>query len=145
MRRQIIVGNLRNSARICGDIILPPFWRQEPLQRIGQDKRGDSFPFPCSSWPNQIIFPPFSVAVLIYSISVTVDKIGQAIAIGEYVFNSVVFHQLLDYVWVGGYPRWQEGTRPDYVVAIQKIALRSHDPPKIHHRLLANLVRTVVC
>ena len=51
--------------RICGDIILPPFWRQEPLQRIGQDKRGGSFPFPRSSWLNQIIFPPFSVAALI--------------------------------------------------------------------------------
>jgi hypothetical protein len=50
--------------RICGDIILPPFWRQEPLQRIGQDKRGGSFPFPRSSWLNQIIFPPFSVAAL---------------------------------------------------------------------------------
>lgn len=32
--------------RISGDIILPPFCRQEPLQRIGQDKRGGSFLFP---------------------------------------------------------------------------------------------------
>ena len=32
--------------RICGDIMLPPFCGQEPLQRIGQDKRGGSFLFP---------------------------------------------------------------------------------------------------
>ena len=33
--------------RISGDIITPAFCcRQEPLYRIGQDKRGGSFPFP---------------------------------------------------------------------------------------------------
>lgn len=26
--------------------LFPPFCRQEPLHRIGQDKRGGSFPFP---------------------------------------------------------------------------------------------------
>jgi hypothetical protein len=38
-----------------------------------------------------------------------------AIAIGDYRFERAGFQQLLDYVWRGGYPRWDKERRPDYV------------------------------
>ena len=41
------------------------------------------------------------------------------IRIGEYVFNIRSFHELLRYVWLGGYPRWNNGARPDYVLAMR--------------------------
>ena len=44
--------------------LLPPFCRQEPLHRIGQETRGAPFSFPRRSCLNHIICPYFSVAVL---------------------------------------------------------------------------------
>ncbi len=41
-------------------------------------------------------------------------KTGE-IDIGEYKFSRDTFHELIKYVWRGGYPGWQDDTRPDYV------------------------------
>ena len=41
------------------------------------------------------------------------------VRIGEYVFNIRSFHELLRYVWLGGYPRWNNGIRPYYVLAMR--------------------------
>lgn len=35
--------------------------------------------------------------------------------IGVYKFARNTFHELTKYVWRGGYPGWQDNTRPDYV------------------------------
>jgi len=35
--------------------------------------------------------------------------------IGEFLFARKVFLQLVEYVWLGGYPRWRDGIRPAYV------------------------------
>jgi hypothetical protein len=36
--------------------------------------------------------------------------------IGEYKFNRKTLQELIAYVWRGGYPRWRDGIRPDYVL-----------------------------
>lgn len=40
------------------------------------------------------------------------DADGAGIAIGGYRFSRAVFHQLLDYVRRGGYPRWRDEAPP---------------------------------
>jgi hypothetical protein len=58
-------------------------------------------------------------------ITVAVDEKVQEISIGAYRFTRAVFHQLLNYVWRGGYPRWKDGVRPDYVTAMKQAAEQS--------------------
>ena len=41
------------------------------------------------------------------------------VAIGEYVFSSKTFQEMIRYVWRGGYPGWQNDLRPDDVVAMK--------------------------
>jgi hypothetical protein len=40
-------------------------------------------------------------------------------AIGEYRFNQKNFQALIQYVWLGGYPRWRDDRRPEYVEALK--------------------------
>jgi hypothetical protein len=42
------------------------------------------------------------------------------VTIGEYVFTVRAFQDLVQYVWLGGYPRWKDGIRPDYVVDMKR-------------------------
>jgi len=49
-------------------------------------------------------------------ISLVVDKNREKITIGEYIFSRDSFQELLKYVWRGGYPRWKDEVRPDYVL-----------------------------
>jgi len=39
--------------------------------------------------------------------------------LGPYVFDKAVFHELILYVWKGGYPRWKDETRPSYVLKMK--------------------------
>jgi len=52
-------------------------------------------------------------------ISVVVDEEKAIIAIGDYCFTRRSFHELLRYVWRGGYPRWQDEMRPNYVLEMK--------------------------
>jgi hypothetical protein len=54
-------------------------------------------------------------------VPVTVDRSGATIEIGDYLFSLEVFQELLMYVWLGGYPRWKEGRRPDYVIRMKEV------------------------
>lgn len=45
---------------------------------------------------------------------------NQTVAVAEYLFTREVFHRLLEYVWLGGYPRWRDGVRPAYVAKMKK-------------------------
>jgi hypothetical protein len=38
------------------------------------------------------------------------------IDIGAYKFSHKTFQELIAYVWQGGYPRWRDDIRPDYVL-----------------------------
>lgn len=48
------------------------------------------------------------------------DAENETVAVGEYLFSKEVFHRLIEYVWVGGYPRWRKGVRPDYVMEMKR-------------------------
>jgi hypothetical protein len=60
-------------------------------------------------------------------IDVAVDQKAQEISIGAYRFTRTIFHQLLNYVWRGGYPRWKDEIRPDYVTAMKRAAEESEN------------------
>ncbi len=53
------------------------------------------------------------------SVPVRADKQNETNSIGEYLFTKEVFHQLIQYVWAGGYPRWKDEIRPDYVMEMK--------------------------
>ncbi len=44
---------------------------------------------------------------------------------GPYVFDMNAFHELIRYVWQGGYPCWKDGIRPPYVLQMKKHVLES--------------------
>ena len=55
------------------------------------------------------------------------DRGKSEATIGGYRFGRSEFHRLIDYVWFGGYPRWRDGVRPDYVTRmVEVIAGSSH-------------------
>lgn len=43
-----------------------------------------------------------------------------SVQIGPYEFSISVFHELISYVWLGGYPRWKNGVRPPYVIRMKE-------------------------
>lgn len=49
------------------------------------------------------------------SISVGVHAADQTVHIGDYRFTFENFQALIRYVWQGGYPRWKNDKRPEYV------------------------------
>ena len=48
------------------------------------------------------------------------------VTLGDYVFTRESFLELVRYVWRGGYPRWRDETRPDYVEALRKLENSPH-------------------
>ena len=58
-------------------------------------------------------------------ISVTILPESEKIQIGDYCFNRVQFQELIKYVWRGGYPRWKDEIRPDYVRAMKDFILQN--------------------
>ncbi|MBW1668741.1 MAG: hypothetical protein JRJ66_11950 [Deltaproteobacteria bacterium] len=53
-------------------------------------------------------------------IRIVLNQADNTVRIGEYLFSRGVFQELLEYVWLGGYPRWKEGVRPAYVLEMKK-------------------------
>lgn len=58
-------------------------------------------------------------------IPVIVALASREIKIGEYIFGRVGFHELLAYLWAGGYPRWKDGIRPDYILKMKESVVQS--------------------
>jgi hypothetical protein len=48
-------------------------------------------------------------------LAIEVHENYAGVSIGEYRFSLKTFHELIRYVWRGGYPGWQQDIRPDYV------------------------------
>jgi len=61
-------------------------------------------------------------------IALGLDADREAVSIGAYRFSYPVFKQLILYVWVGGYPRWQDGKRPQYVIEMKERIAASKKP-----------------
>jgi hypothetical protein len=52
-------------------------------------------------------------------IKINVAPEDGVIEIGSYRFSWPSFLQLIQYVWRGGYPRWKDEIRPEYVVSMK--------------------------
>jgi len=63
----------------------------------------------------------------VIDISVVVDKNRETIAIGDYLFTRSSFQELIKYVWRGGYPRWKDEVKPDYVLAMKETIEQSEE------------------
>ena len=61
-------------------------------------------------------------------IRVVTDLAAQTIALGDYVFDKPVLRELLTYLWVGGYPRWMDEVRPEYISRMKEHIERSRYP-----------------
>lgn len=48
------------------------------------------------------------------------DKEAQTVEIGVFRFSRPSFHELIKYVWRGGYPRWKEEVKPDYILTMKR-------------------------
>ncbi len=59
------------------------------------------------------------------------------VSIGEYRFEKQVFRELIDYVWRGGYPRWEAKRRPAYVIQMKK-AVENSDLPLLREMRFSN-------
>ena len=61
-------------------------------------------------------------------IQFVVDGDAQEVMIGEYTFSRAVFHQLVQYVWRGGYPRWKNEEKPAYLIELKNMLDQNADP-----------------
>jgi hypothetical protein len=62
------------------------------------------------------------------NIKAVIDFPSRKIEIGEYMFDTTGFHALLLYLWAGGYPRWKDGVRPDYILDMKRSIISSNNP-----------------
>ena len=53
-------------------------------------------------------------------IPIPIDEERQEVEIGAYRFTWDSFQELIKYVWRGGYPRWKDEVRPDYVLDMKE-------------------------
>lgn len=53
---------------------------------------------------------------------------GGEITIGPFRFSQAGFLELVQYVWLGGYPRWRDMKRPDYVSVMMTRVRQSSNP-----------------
>ncbi|HOV90752.1 MAG TPA: hypothetical protein PKW07_08595 [Syntrophorhabdaceae bacterium] len=53
-------------------------------------------------------------------IKVIIDEHDWTFSIGDYRFSRYGFHELIRYLWLGGYPRWKDNVRPDYIKRMRK-------------------------
>ncbi len=61
------------------------------------------------------------------------DEDASCVQIGPFVFDRQSFQQLVQYVWLGGYPRWRARVAPPYVIRMKKAVQASR------HTLFENL------
>jgi hypothetical protein len=61
-------------------------------------------------------------------IAVMIEPNAETIRIGRYRFDDEGFHRLLNYLWIGGYPRWKADTRPAYIISMKRAVEISRRP-----------------
>lgn len=61
-------------------------------------------------------------------IMVMFDPVRGIVDIGGYVFDRREFLRLVEYVWMGGYPRWRDGMWPEYVTEMKRTIEGSENP-----------------
>lgn len=90
-------------------------YRLYPFPRNPEDFRQNPEGFRNRSILERLVVPYGSAA----EIPVRFSAARNEVAIGAYHFSQENFHELLGYVWLGGYPRWRDGRRPAYVEAFK--------------------------
>ncbi len=60
------------------------------------------------------------------TITLHADAEENTVSIGEYRFTADGFHELIQYVWRGGYPKWKDDVRPDYVLQMKSAIEQSN-------------------
>ncbi len=88
------------------------------------------FPFPEKEWEfkqkpegvetQPVVADTISKYATPSRIPFTMNQGQTEISIGPYRFHRRGFQALLRYVWQGGYPRWRDEKRPDYVLKMKK-------------------------
>jgi hypothetical protein len=78
----------------------PAAFKQKPEGYLNQAAVRDMI----SAYARQVLLP------------VEVSHRALEVDIGGYKFSRKTFQELITYVWQGGYPRWRDGIRPDYVM-----------------------------
>ncbi|MBC8420329.1 MAG: hypothetical protein H8E10_17225 [Desulfobacterales bacterium] len=53
-------------------------------------------------------------------IKFVINEKTEEVSIGPYRFAKASFQKLIGYVWQGGYPRWKDEIKPDYVMAMKE-------------------------
>jgi hypothetical protein len=61
-------------------------------------------------------------------VTIIADGAGSTMEIGDYLFSREEFHNLLRYLWRGGYPAWRAGARPDYLTGMKDRIIASRHP-----------------
>jgi hypothetical protein len=56
------------------------------------------------------------------------DGENRVFTLSEFRFSKRTFQEFIQYVWVGGYPRWKHGVRPEYVEAMGVRISESRNP-----------------
>lgn len=62
------------------------------------------------------------------AIEFSADRGSGETVIGDYRFARESFHELIGYVWRGGYPRWRDESPPEYVRAMAAAIEASEHP-----------------
>ena len=62
------------------------------------------------------------------NIPFVIDQEDDKIGIGKYLFDRASFQELVKYVWSGGFPRWKDEVRPDYVLKMKDSVEQSKNP-----------------
>lgn len=58
----------------------------------------------------------------------TLDQKRDKIILSEFIFDRPSFYKLVEYVWLGGLPRWRDRRRPQYVMAMKEALERAQHP-----------------
>ncbi|OPY74150.1 MAG: hypothetical protein A4E62_00007 [Syntrophorhabdus sp. PtaU1.Bin002] len=61
-------------------------------------------------------------------IAVALDPGAKTIRIGQYLFDDKGFRHLLNYLWIGGYPKWKAGMQPGYIIEMKNAVEISRSP-----------------
>jgi hypothetical protein len=61
-------------------------------------------------------------------VSIVIHPAHIIVECGGYTFDRHEFQRLILYVWAGGYPRWRDNIRPEYVMEMKKSIEESHNP-----------------
>lgn len=61
-------------------------------------------------------------------LSLTLDQQSSKIILSEFIFDRPSFYKLVEYVWLGGLPRWKDRRRPRYVIAMKEAIERAYHP-----------------